>query len=272
MARFYYSQRRYEDALSYYTRVIDLTPDSYRAYSDRGAMYVALERREEARRDLERSLEIQPSYGAYSNLGSLYFSDERYSDAAAKYAKALEFNAKDYRLWGNLASAYFWTPEEDRKTEARSAYEQAALLAEGTLKINPQDASVLTNLSQYYAMLGRRDKAIPLLSRALELTPADNKLVFRAAEIHEQLGDRQMALKFIARALALGYSKAVIERSPNLRQLRADPGFQNLLQQRSETLALLRFTIPGDHESRSHIEVGRLIPSTSRLCIRSRFL
>ena len=230
LARFYYSQRRYEDALSYYTRVIDLTPDSYRAYSDRGAMYVALERREEARRDLERSLEIQPSYGAYSNLGSLYFSDERYSDAAAKYAKALEFNAKDYRLWGNLASAYFWTPEEDRKTEARSAYEQAALLAEGTLKVNPQDASVLTNLSQYYAMLGRRDKAIPFLSRALELTPTDNKLAFRAAEIHEQLGDRQMALKFIARALALGYSKAVIERSPNLRQLRADPGFQNLLR------------------------------------------
>jgi tetratricopeptide (TPR) repeat protein len=230
LARFYYAQRRYEDAVSYYSRVIDLTPDSYRAYSDRGAMYLAMERFPEARRDLERSLEIQPSFGAYSNLGSLNFYEQRYSDAAAMYAKALEFNAKDYRLWGNLASAHFWTSEEDRKTEASAAYRQAALLAEEVLKVNPRDAAVLTNLAQYTAMLGRRDKAVHLLSQALELTPTDNKLAFRAAEIHEQLGNRQIALKFIARALELKYSQAGIERSPSLRQLRADPGFQSVLQ------------------------------------------
>ncbi|MCI0419375.1 MAG: protein kinase [Acidobacteria bacterium] len=230
LARFYYSQRRYEDAVSYYSQVIALTPDSFKAYSDRGAMYVALERWAEARWDFERSLAIKPTYAAYSNLGTLSFYEERYSDAAAMFAKALEFNAKDYRLWGNLASAHFWTSEEDRKSEARSAYKQAALLAEEILKVNPSDAAVLTNLSQYYAMLGRRDKALPRLNRALDLAPADNKLMFRAAEIYEQLGYRQQALSFIARALERGYSKARIVHSPGLSGLANNPEFQRLLQ------------------------------------------
>jgi serine/threonine protein kinase/tetratricopeptide (TPR) repeat protein len=230
LARFYFFQRRYEDAIFYYSRVVELTPDSAGAYYNRGAAYLASERTEEARMDFERSLKIQPSYGAYSNLGSLYFYEEKYSEAAATYAKAKELSAKDYRLWGNLASAYFWTSGEDRKSEARAAYKQAALLAEEILKVNPLDATVLTNLAQYYAMLDQRNKALALLNRALNLTPADNKLMFRAAEIHGQLGNRQLALKFVAKALERGYSKAGIERSPNLRRLRTDPGFQSLLQ------------------------------------------
>jgi tetratricopeptide (TPR) repeat protein len=230
LARFYYSQRRYEDAASYYSRVIELTPDSARAYSSRGAMYIALERWAEAKEDLERSIEKQPIPAAYSNLGSLYFYEGRYSDAAEVYAKAVELSAKDYRLWGNLASARFWTSEEDRKSEARTAFEQAALLAEEALKVNPNDVTVLTNLAQYQAFLSRRDKALPLLNRALDLTPADNKLMFRAAEIYEHLGERQMALKFVAKALELGYSKDGMERSPTLRDLRTDPGYQSLLQ------------------------------------------
>ena len=236
LARFYYSQRRYEDAISYYTQVIGLTPDSARAYSDRGAMYVALERWAEARRDLERSIEIQPSRAAYSNLGSLYFYEGRYSDAADIYAKAVELNAKDYRLWGNLASARFWTSEEDRTSEARTAYEQAVLLAEEELKVNSSDVTVLANLAQYYAFLGRGDRALPLLNRALGLTPADNKLMFRAAEIYEQLGERQLALKFVAKAMELGYSRAGMEHSPSLRQLRTDPGYQSLLRTREQDL------------------------------------
>ena len=236
LAGFYYSQRRYEDAITYYSQVIALTPDSFTAYSDRGTMYVALERWAEARRDFERSLAIKPSYAAYSNLGTVSFYEESYSDAAAMYAKAVELNAKDYRLWGNLASAHFWTTEADRKSEARAAYEQAALLAEAILKVNPSDAAVLTNLSQYYAMLGRRDKALALLNRALDLTSADNKLLFRVAEIYEQLGYRQQALSFIAKALEHGYTKAGVERSPTFHELRADSEFQRLLQAQQQNL------------------------------------
>ena len=236
LARFYYSQRRYEDAVSYYSQVIALTPDSFKVYSDRGAMYVALERWAEARTDFERSLAIKPTYAAYSNLGTLSFYEERYSDAAAMYAKALEFNAKDYRLWGNLASAHFWTSEADRKSEAKAAYEHAAQLAEEILRVNPSDAAVLTNLSQYYAMLRQRDKALPLLNRALELTSTDNKLLFRAAEIYEQLGYRQRALTFIAKALEHGYSKVRVERSPTFQELRTESDFQRLLQAQEQTL------------------------------------
>ena len=96
--------------------------------------------------------------------------------------------------------------------------------------------TVLTNLAQYQAFLGRRDKALPLLNRALQLRPADNKLMFRAAEIYEQLRERQMALKFVAKALELGYTKAGVERSPTFHELRADSEFQRLLQAQQQNL------------------------------------
>jgi serine/threonine-protein kinase len=104
------------------------------------------------------------------------------------------------------------------------------------LNVNPSDATVLTNLAQYHAYLGRGDKALALLNRALGLTPHDNKLMFRAAEIYEQLGDRPLALKFVAKAMELGYSKAGVEHSPTLRRLRTDPGYQSLLRTREQNL------------------------------------
>ena len=188
-----------------------------------------LERWPEARDMFERSLQIKPNYAAYSNLGSLYFFQEaRYQDAAQMYEKALEFNNRDYRVWGSLASAYYWAPEERPKASAN--YKRAAQMAEEQLKVNPNDASVLSHLADFYAMLGEKDKALQFLEKSLDLAPNDAEVMARAGETYEQLGQREKALEWIGKALKKGYPLATLERNPGLRELRTDPRFKSLTQ------------------------------------------
>jgi serine/threonine-protein kinase len=68
------------------------------------------------------------------------------------------------------------------------------------------------------------------LGKALRLAPADTSILYTAALIWEQLGERAQALDFLGRALRGGYSLELVERSPGMKMLRADPRYARLIQ------------------------------------------
>ena len=84
------------------------------------------------------------------------------------------------------------------------------------------------DLADCYSMLGEPQRARDLLQQALELAPEDVSQMYQAAIVYEQLKDRDAALDAIGKAIAGGYSRDLIDRSPDLAQLRADPRFSNL--------------------------------------------
>lgn len=227
LGRFYFSHGRYVDAIAPWSRVVDLTPDSYRAVNNLGLPYFRLERWADAEALFESSLKLEPNYGAYSNLGSVYFHKGRYSDAALMFEKALASDSRDYKVVGNLASAYHWIPNEEL---AEANYRRAVQMAEAKLRVNPNDADVLSDLAVYHGMIGDRARALELIERALEQSPDDVDVLFRAGEVYEHLGDREKALRSIGTALDHGCSKAQIEEEPGLRDLRGDSHFSALIQ------------------------------------------
>jgi tetratricopeptide (TPR) repeat protein len=228
LGRFYYSHGRYTDALTPFDRVFELTPDSYRAANNLGVLYVKLERWPDAKVMFERSVKLEPNYGACSNLGTIYFHEARYSDAANMYEKALESDSREYKVVGNLASAYHWIPNEEK---AQVNYRRAVQMAEGKRQINPHDGDVLSDLAVYYGMTGERARALQLIEQALEQSPDDVDVLFRAGEVYEHLGEREKALKSIGMALDHGCSRETVEVAPELRRLRADSRFAALIQQ-----------------------------------------
>jgi tetratricopeptide (TPR) repeat protein len=228
LGAFYYREGRYEDAATQFRQVLDLTPDNYRGYRNLGGIYFLLERRTDAIKMFERSNAVEPNYSAYSNLATLYYYEGRYSDAARMYEKALGFNDRDYLVWGNLASAYYYSPSERGK--AKSTYERAAELAEKNRAVNPRDPDLLSDLASYYSMTGDSTNALSLLQVAVDLKPDDLKVFFRIGATYEELGKREQALQWIEKALERGYSQAEIENAPGLKELRADPRFGLLLQ------------------------------------------
>jgi serine/threonine-protein kinase len=85
------------------------------------------------------------------------------------------------------------------------------------------------DLAGYHALLGEQEKARALLAEVIAEAPTDPNVMESLGESFDDLGDRQAALEWIGRALAAGYPRAVIEHSPALRELRADPGYARLI-------------------------------------------
>lgn len=225
LGRFYFRFGRYPEAEKEFRQVLTLTPDNWRASNALGAIYYSLQRYDEAEAMYKKSVAIKPTDTVYNNLGTLYFYLHRYADAASAFEGAVKLNDRDYRRWRNLAAAYQWSNHPEKM---RTAHQRAAELAEEQRRINPRDPVLLRNLADSYSMLGESERARGFLREALTLAPDDVTNMFQAAIVYEQLGDREYALQWIAKAIQGGYSRDLIERDPNLAQLRSDPRFQGL--------------------------------------------
>lgn len=231
LGAFYAKRARYEDAAAQFRRVIDLAPENVRGYTNLGGIYILQGKTQLAEDSLRKSLSIEPNYRAYANLGTLFFSQGRYSDSALMFEKASQLNDRDPRVWRNLGDAYYWAPEQRRK--AGAAYERAAELLNSQRKIRPLDPDLMTELALCDSMLGKQQEAIALIASAAAQSPSDPEIQFRAAEIYEQGGDRDTAIKKIALAVRMGYSVADIRVDPSLGQLRKDPRYQDLVEDKA---------------------------------------
>jgi tetratricopeptide (TPR) repeat protein len=174
------------------------------------------------------SLTIEDNYRVYSNLATYYFHEGDLTSAARMYEKALEMNDKDYLIWGNLASALYWSPDEQGK--AKEKFERAVAIAEENRKVNPNDQEVLSNLAEYYSMLGEREKAFEILQKLIELKPEKLEIMFNMGDAYEILGERDKALEWIGKALEGGYEADLVERAQGLEELRADDRYKQILK------------------------------------------
>jgi serine/threonine-protein kinase len=229
LGNFYYKHGRYAEAQRMFRQVTELTPDNARGYYNRGAMYYLMGQYDLAVDLFEESIAIDPtsSTGAYSNLGTLYSMQARYADAVPMYEEATRLGKDDYRMWGNLADAYRYSPGYSE--EAREAYQRAVQLAEEQLVINPKDAKLRSSLSVYYASLGENNKAQEEITEALEQAPEDVRVLFKRVLVYEFAKLRDEALAALKTALEHGYSISEVSNHPDLSELRKDPQYQQLV-------------------------------------------
>jgi Flp pilus assembly protein TadD len=188
--------------------------------------YIYLGRTDDATNLLEKSIDIEPSVSAFSNLGMLYFESSRFSDAATMYERALEENPDDYATWGFLAFSYHYG---DQSEQAEPTFRKAIELAEAERSRNPNDLWLCTDLADYYAILGERDKGLILIETVAEAEPADPQLIGWIAETFEDLDERERALEWVDRSFAAGLKPARFEGRPTLRDLVADERYKALV-------------------------------------------
>lgn len=227
LAVFYYVAGRYAEAERHFLRVAELIPDNYAVYRNLGGLCVVTGRPAQAAAYLEKSIALKPSAGAYSNLGSLRFQQERYADAARLFEQAAGLAPRNHMLLGNLADALRHVPV--RAAEAGLVYERAIRLTEEFLQVNPKAAEVWASLALYCAFTGKLSRAHEAIAQARSLAPASLPIMINAALVSEQAGQRDQALSTLALALEAGYARAHIDDNPDLKGLRADPGFASLV-------------------------------------------
>jgi tetratricopeptide (TPR) repeat protein len=216
-----------QEAAVQFNRTIALTPDNPDAYFDLGVVDMQRNRLSEARANLERSSQLEPNFDTYKSLGVLSALEGNFTDAVSRYKQAIDLNPMSYETWGNLGSAYLWGELGHEKAD--EAYRKAIQLAEAERQKTPNDPELLVELADWYSSVGDKSRSSVLLRQSLALSNDSPYIAYRAGETYELLGQREKAIELISKALAQGYDATAFQRSPELAALRSDPGFQTAL-------------------------------------------
>ncbi len=219
---------RRDDAEAAYTKALSLVPDNARVWSNLGGAYFLQGKVKEAEAAFRKSMELIPTHGAASNLGMCQYQRRNYTAAAREFEQAVKLDDRDYRVWRNLAASYYWAPGE--RARARDAYARSAALAEAERKVDPENAEILADLADCYAMLGRHDQARAVASEAAKFGNGDVEIAKSLAGTYETIGERAFALNWITKALTLGEPPEAIERAPSFEKLRSDPRYRPLVK------------------------------------------
>jgi tetratricopeptide (TPR) repeat protein len=163
------------------------------AMTVRGLALAALERVEECRHALERSLELDPAQPmAAKVLAAVYFSRNETGRGLRLLRRAAELDPTDFRPWYGAGDVY---RRLDRPEDAAGAFRRS-------LEIHPGHPESLAGLA--WALLGsdRPDQATPVLEQALRGRPDDPGLLALAARHARDLGRSGEAIALADRCLA----------------------------------------------------------------------
>jgi len=161
------AEQDYEDSLTSWEKVLDLKPDFYAAWHNRGNALSDLERKEEAIQSYDKAVEIKPDYHrAWYARGNALSDLGRKEEATQSYDKALDIKPDYHEAWyvrGNALSAL------GRKEEAIQSYDKA-------LEIKPDYHEAWYVRGNALSALGRKEEAIQSYDKALDIKPDKRKV------------------------------------------------------------------------------------------------
>ena len=151
-----YYLNRYEEAVEYYSKAIEINPIYEKAFINKGIILAKLMAFDEALYSFNMALEINDkSEICYFNIGIIYSKLERYEEALFYFNKALEFGY-DY-AYLNVAIVL---EKLGRINEAFDTYDKAVSMDKSLEVIYLNKANLLMNLKKY-------DEAVECLNEAL---------------------------------------------------------------------------------------------------------
>lgn len=211
-------------AVAWLEDALDRSPNNPLVLTNLGSVYLRQEELGKARTMFERVVKVEPRYRALANLGNILMLEGRYREARRAFEEALRRNGADFGLWGTLAMAHRRGGDWDGK--AGELFRKAAEMGERAREEEPKNSRLLASLGGYYAVLGEKEKSLPLLRQAIALGPDDSSTNFHAGEGFELLGLREEALRAVNHAMERGYPALYVERSPDLASLRGDARYR----------------------------------------------
>ncbi|OAQ21760.1 tetratricopeptide repeat protein [Thermosulfurimonas dismutans] len=100
-------KQEFEKALEYLSKAIEADPRMTKAYQARAAIYLRLERLDEAETDLQKALELEPKNARlYFRLGQIFYRRSQLGEKEKNLEKALELFNKAIDLDPLYAAAF----------------------------------------------------------------------------------------------------------------------------------------------------------------------
>ena len=154
--------------------------------------FIQLDQREDARRALERALELEPNQPLAARLlAAIRIAAGDTDRGLADLAVAARLAPEDSRPWRAMGKVYF----------TRMQYDQSIHAYQEALKRNPRDAQARLDYLTVLLDQNLGETAAPYLAEALRDTPNDPHVLGLAARQAYAAGRRDDAVKLAERAL-----------------------------------------------------------------------
>jgi tetratricopeptide (TPR) repeat protein len=222
-----HKQKKYDQAIEAYNRVLGVKPEMIQVYRSLGDIYRAQNRFNDAIEVIKRALRISPTDGnLYTDISWYYSLDERHKEAVEAAQSAVKLLPNQYMGYTNLCRAYNDTKqaqfaitacnnalrlnpndgetyfylgralrEQGKAAEATAAFDRAVTGLIKFTKDNPDYSDGFYLLGNAYFTDNQYEKALDAYRRCLALSP-------RFARAYNNIGVIQIRLKNKDAALA----------------------------------------------------------------------
>jgi tetratricopeptide (TPR) repeat protein len=208
-----------------------VAPQVAKLLTNLGAMYLYLDRKQDAEDAFRRSVDQAPNELAYLNLGTLAFSAGDYRKALNYYEKARDLRPRNDVTWRNIADCYAMLGEPARVKES---FSKAAEIASDVVRTNPTRSTTWMNLAFYEAKLGHAAQAETALRTAEARGSSDLPSQFKRVQVLALLGRREDAFQLLLKCLENGLSPADIELALDLKDLRNDRRYRDFVARKKQ--------------------------------------
>jgi tetratricopeptide (TPR) repeat protein/predicted Ser/Thr protein kinase len=224
---FYYRRSQFRDAEEAYRRAVSISPNLEDGHMDLGLALMGQGRLREAEESMLKSLSLRETPSSFVNLGALYYIQERYSEAARLFEKSLAGGSRTATRYRDLGAAY---QHLGQKQEALSAYRAGRVIAADEVAHSPRRAASRALMALLSGYLGDSTTALFEITQALETEPENVSVKRYAVFTYEAIHQRGKTLEVLHDAPA--HLLQELNRQPDLKDLRQDARFQELIQKK----------------------------------------
>ncbi len=209
----------YDKAVADQDKAIQLSPDNALAYNCRGWAYYKKEMYAKAIEDCTRSLELNPKDpNTYDTRGNAYYRMKDYDQAIQSYDRGLQLNPRSEHLYMHRATAYL----------QKNQYDQTLADAEKAIGLNPNLGEPYSLKGQAYAARKEYDLAVQNFDLAIKFNPERESYYFDRGMALKGKGQMQEALADIQKAVEMNpkserYKKGLAELNQKNSEKQAPP-------------------------------------------------
>jgi len=187
----------WKNGIDLWTYAIEKSPQkSPIIYSNRALAFKTKKRFDDAIRDYDSAIALDPSYfEAYNNRGILHAVMGRPDSAIADFKKTIELHPSSERACLNLGIMYREAGSFDKAIEQFTQ----------CIATNPNYSDYYVNRGTTYSSLGQDDRALVDLNKAIEMNRNNAVAYFNRANLYRRTGREERAVPDYQRACGLGY-------------------------------------------------------------------
>lgn len=179
--------KKYDEALKYFNKVIKKNPNNKEVYYRKAILYVDLKKYDEALKNLNYFIKLDPKNKiAYNTRGCVNVNLKKYKEALEDYNKEIELNPNSVEAYHNRGRLYLTTFKK---------YDNALKDFNKTVQLKPDYKEVYNSRGILYTKLKKYREALEDFNKGIELGPNCKEFYFNRGWLYIELEKYDEALE-----------------------------------------------------------------------------